>query len=106
MNYPIRPFLIIAIALTAIAVNLPKPAHADASNPTSTLAVGDWWKYNVQVPVGGLVLTGTQTQTIVFEQNSTNTLWAERQTASGTLAGLGVTVNGSNQAGVMFEKRI
>jgi hypothetical protein len=91
MNYPSKPLLIIAISLVAIVIGIPRVAHADAANPTSTLAVGDWWKYNVQVPIAGLILTGTQTETVAYEANSTSYLWAEKVTASGTLAGSGVT---------------
>jgi hypothetical protein len=89
MDYSVKPVLIIAISLVAIAIGIPRLTHADAPSPTSTLAVGDWWKYNAETPVAGLILTGTQTQTI--EANSTATLWSEKQTASGTLAGSGVT---------------
>jgi hypothetical protein len=91
MNYRYRPLVIIAISLVAIAIGIPRAAHADAPNPTSSLAIGDWWKYNVETPIAGLILTGTQTQTITFEANSTTTLWAVRQTGSGTLAGSRIT---------------
>ena len=72
-------------------IAVPSLAHADAANPTSTLAIGDWWKYNVQTPVAGLVLTGSQTQTIEYQANTTATEWTAQSSASGTLAGLGVT---------------
>jgi hypothetical protein len=91
MNYSSTVILVITISLMTIVMAVPKVAHADASSPSSTLTVGDWWKYNVQTPVAGLILTGTQTDTIVFQGNTTGTLWTERQTASGTLAGLGAT---------------
>ena len=91
MNYSYKTLLIITISLFAIVMGIPGVVHADAPNPTSTLAIGDWWKYSVQTPIAGLILTGTQTQTITFEANSTTTLWAIRQTGSGTLAGSGVT---------------
>jgi hypothetical protein len=91
MTHPSKPLLIIGISLFAVAIGIPSVVHADAANPTSTLAVGDWWKYNVQIPIAGLILTGTQTGTVVFQANSTSYLWAERVAASGTLAGSGVT---------------
>src|SRR5438309_9659396 len=56
-------------------IAVPSLAHADAANPTSTLAIGDWWKYNVQTPLAGLVLTGSQTQTIEYQANTTATEW-------------------------------
>ena len=70
---------------------VPRLAHADAANPTSTLAVGDWWKYNVQTPIAGLILTGTQTNTIVYQASTDATEWTGQTSGSGTLAGLGVT---------------
>lgn len=72
-------------------IALPSLAHADAANPTSTLAIGDWWKYNVQTPIAGLILTGSQTETIEYQANTTATEWTAQSAASGTLAGLGVT---------------
>lgn len=92
-----RTLLIILISLSASLTAIPGVAHADASNPTSTLAVGDWWKYNVQTPIAGLVLTGTQMITLVFQANSTGTMWTVRTSASGTLAGRvnGVSITGT-----------
>jgi hypothetical protein len=91
MKHSSTVILVITISLMTIVAAAPRVAHADASSPSSTLTVGDWWKYNVQTPVAGLILTGTQTDMIVFQANTTGTLWTERQTASGTLAGLGAT---------------
>lgn len=83
--------LVLFISLSSLAVGAPRVAHADGSNPTSTLQIGDWWKYNVATPISSLTLTGSETQTIVSQSNTTLTEWALRNTASGTLAGGGVT---------------
>lgn len=70
---------------------VPKLAHADAANPTSTIAIGDWWKYDVQTPIAGLILTGSQTNTIVYQASTDATEWTGQTHGSGTLAGLGTT---------------
>ena len=104
MHYPplnvSKTILIIVVSLSMTAITIPRVAHADASNPTSTLAIGDWWKYNVQTPIGGLILTGSQTITLVYQANSTGTLWTGRSSASGTLAG---SVAGSRVTGTWVQ---
>jgi hypothetical protein len=69
MNYSYRPVLIITISLVAIAIGIPRVAHADAPSPASTLAAGDWWKYNFQTTIEGLTLTGPITETLASQQS-------------------------------------
>jgi len=54
--------LLLAIFSIPLAAPLPGIAHADAQSPSSTIAVGDWWTYNLQDP--GVGISGTITQTL------------------------------------------
>jgi hypothetical protein len=69
MSPSYRPVLIIAISIVAIAIGIPRAAHADASSPSSTLAIGDWWKYDFQIRIDGLTLTGPITETLASQQS-------------------------------------
>lgn len=102
MNYSPKIFLLIIIALVSIIPASPRPVHADASSPSSTWTIGDWWKYDFQTVVEGLDLRAQLTETLVSEQ-SINVIGTNYDTFRITIAGsgpvtgklLGYTVTGS-----------
>src|SRR5437660_11591612 len=63
MRFTVRlSVLLLAIFSIPLAAPLPGIAHADAQSPSPTIAVGDWWTYNLQDP--GVGISGTITQTL------------------------------------------
>jgi len=86
MRFTVRlAVLLLAIFSIPLAAPLPGIAHADAQSPSATIAVGDWWTYNLQDP--GVGISGTITQTLtgslVLLVNGVSTP-CYRETISGT----------------------
>jgi hypothetical protein len=57
-----RPIIVLVIVLaTFVIISAPPPVRATAQPPFSTINIGDWWKYNLQVHSVGATLTLTET---------------------------------------------
>lgn len=91
-----RLTLFIGLSLFSILLTVPTPSivYADAQSPSSTIAVGDWWTYNLVN--AGVGITGSVTMTLtsivtLLVNGVSTSAYKETTTGSGNLAKNGVT---------------